>query len=155
MNKNYISKTAFEKYEIELNNLINTERPKVLLEVTEAREQGDLSENADYSAAKEKQLVIQTRINEIQNIIDNHIFTDSIEVQKDIVSINNTVIVYDYEEREEITYKIVGSLEIDLDKNHISIDSPLASSILKKKKGDIVEVKSIEKPYKLKIISIS
>jgi transcription elongation factor GreA len=155
MNKNYISKVALEKYKTELDTLISEDRPKVLIELQEAREQGDLSENADYTAAKEKQLAIQGRINQIQEIIDNHILTDSIEDEKDVVSINNVITVYDFQEKEEITYKIVGSLEIDLDKNYISIDCPLAISVLKKKKGDIVEVKSIEKPYKLEILSIS
>ena len=152
--KTLISKEKFVEIKNELKNLIQNERPKIIATLQSAREQGDLSENADYDAAKQRQGEIEAKIKEYENIINNCEVIDNIpsENNEKIVKIGSTVEILDMNENEKYTYSIVGTIEADPDNNKISNDSPLAIAILGKKVGDIVEVKGIEKPYQVKIL---
>lgn len=154
-NKVLITKAKQKELQDELSNLIDVERKKVIQQLQQAREEGDLSENADYDAAKDKQFEIERRINEIQVILENCEIISDVSTTKDVVSLNSFVQIHDMEDDEKHSFQIVSSIEADPDNNKISSDAPLAKSILKKKVGDIVEVKGIDQYYKVKILKIS
>lgn len=150
-----LSKEGVEKLEAELRELINVKRPTIIKLIQEAREQGDLSENADYDAAKNQQAEIEGRIKEIQNILN---YAEVIENQpKNVnarVKIGSKVEIYDFAEKKNFTYEIVGEVEADPDNNKISNLSPLAKAVLNKTIGTTVEVHGVEDPYKVKIENI-
>lgn len=150
-----ITKTKQKELQDELVNLIEVERKKVIQQLQQAREEGDLSENADYDAAKDKQFEIERRISEIQAILENCEIISDVSNTKDIVSLNSFVKILDMEDNEEYVYQIVSSIEANPDENKISNEAPLAKSLLKRKVGEIVEVKGIDQYYKVKIIKIS
>jgi len=152
-----ISKTSLEKLKKELNTLVNVDRPKILKELQEARNQGDLSENADYDAAREKQNEIEKKITTIQYNIDNAKLNKDVRATKDsdFVAVYNHVTIYDHDEKKDFTYQIVGAIEIDLSKNKISNDCPLAKAILDHKIGEVIEVKNLEHTYKVTIKAVS
>lgn len=143
------------RLEEQLKDLVEIQRPEILRQLQEAREQGDLSENADYDAAKNEQARIEKMISEIKYTLDNSTIIDKKQLDvKGKVSISNTVTVMDESENKEYRFTIVGSEGSDPENNMISNESPLAKAIINKKVGDIVEVKGIEKPYKVKVLKI-
>ncbi len=145
-------KQAIQK---ELDNLIHVERKKVIESIRLAREQGDLSENADYDAAKNRQAEIEAKIKEYQNILDfAQIIDDTSSHKQDVVKVGTKVEVLDMSDNKIYNYSIVGEVEADPDNNKISNVSPLANAMLGHAKNEIVEIKGIEKPYKVKILKI-
>lgn len=143
-----------QKLETELDFLINVRRPEIIKQIQDAREQGDLSENADYDAAKNEQGRIEEQIQKIKHILENSTIIDSSAIDVNVVSIGCTVTVFDYQDNKEYSFTIVGSEGSDPENFKISNESPLAKSIIGLKKGDTVEVKGIEKPYRVKIEKI-
>lgn len=143
-----------QKLETELDFLINVRRPEIIKQIQDAREQGDLSENADYDAAKNEQGRIEEQIQKIKHILENSTIIDSSAIDVNVVSIGCTVTVFDYQDNKEYSFTIVGSEGSDPENFRISNESPLAKSIIGLKKGDTVEVKGIEKPYRVKIEKI-
>ena len=138
--------------ETELNELKNVRRLEIIEAIKEARAQGDLSENADYDAARNEQAIVEAKIQELEykhehaEIIDNS--------DKNIVNLGSTVTIsYDDGETEE--YKLVGSMEADPFENKISNESPLGIALLKHKIGDVVEVASPNGGYNIKIEKIA
>lgn len=150
-----ITKSKQKELQEELTNLIEVERKKVIQQLQQAREEGDLSENADYDAAKDKQFEIERRISEIQAILENCEIISDVSSTKDIVSLNSYVKILDMDDNEEYTYQIVSSIEANPDENKISNEAPLAKFLLGRKVNDVVEVKGIEHYYKVKILKIS
>lgn len=143
------------RLEEQLRDLVEIQRPEILRQLQEAREQGDLSENADYDAAKNEQARIEKMISEIKYTLDNSTLIDKKQLDvKGKVSISNTVTIMDESENKEYKFTIVGSEGNDPENNMISNESPLAKAIINKKVGDVVEVKGIEKPYKVKVLKI-
>ncbi|WP_033161091.1 transcription elongation factor GreA [[Mycoplasma] collis] len=152
-----ISEERLEQIKKELDFLIKVERKKVIEEIKIARNQGDLSENAEYDAAREKQGIIEGKISELEYIIANSKVIQEVS-SKNIVSIGSSVKIKILEnnglyEKDELEVKIVGSLDIDPFNYKISNFSPLATAILKHKVGDIVEVYSPIK-YQIQILEI-
>lgn len=143
-----------QKLETELDFLINVRRPEIIKQIQDAREQGDLSENADYDAAKNEQGRIEEQIQKIKHILENSTIIDSSTIDVNVVSIGCTVTIFDYQDNKEYSFTIVGSEGSDPENFKISNESPLAKSIIGLKKGDTVEVKGIEKPYRVKIEKI-
>lgn len=143
-----------QKLETELDFLINVRRPEIIKQIQDAREQGDLSENADYDAAKNEQGRIEEQIQKIKHILENSTIIDSSTIDVNVVSIGCTVTVFDYQDNKEYSFTIVGSEGSNPENFKISNESPLAKSIIGLKKGDTVEVKGIEKPYRVKIEKI-
>ena len=141
----------------ELERLIQEERPKVIKAIQEAREQGDLSENADYDAAKNRQAEIEARIKEYENILNFAEIIDEKSSKKSAnrVKVGTKVKILDMSDEETYEYAIVGEVEADPDQDKISNVSPLAMAILDHEEGEIVEIKGVEKPYKVKILKIS
>lgn len=146
LNQNIITKEGLKELQAELKELVEVKRPDVIEKIKEARAQGDLSENAEFDAAREEQGIIEDRIAEIERIIaDSKVVDSSATASK--VRIGSTVeIVYEDGDQEE--YQIVGTLEADPFNNKISNISPLGSALLNRAKGDKVEY-SIEVKNKL------
>ncbi len=140
------------RLEEELKQLVQVERPNVIKAIEEARSNGDLSENADYDAAKERQGFIEARIADIQNKIANSEVIDVTVLNSDKIIFGAHVVLEDLEVNEEVSYQIVGEDEADVKNGKISVFSPLARSIIGKKKGDIVEFKTpkSEKEFEVK-----
>ena len=153
-NKNtvYLTQQGLEDLKKELDNLINVKRPENIIAIKEARALGDLSENAEYDAARNEQAQIEARIQQIEKMLENvSIIT---EVSKDIVGIGNTVSIKYVDDDEEDEYKIVGSQEADPFESKISNESPIAKALFDHKVGDVVTVESPNGSYDIEIIEI-
>lgn len=148
----FLTKDGIAEVAAELDNLKQNVRPEVISQIKEARAQGDLSENAEYHAAREKQGHVEARIKELEYLLDNATIIE--EGKRNKVEVGATVeIKYDDDDETE-TYYIVGSTEADPFENKISNESPIAIAIMGKKKGDKVEVESPNGNYFVEIISI-
>ena len=126
----------------ELKRLLQVERPDIIKAIEEARGHGDLSENADYDAAKERQGFTEARIAEIQNKIAAAEVIDPSAITSDRIVFGAFVVLEDCDSQEQFTYQVVGEDEADVKDGKISVFSPLARSIIGKKRGDTVEFKS-------------
>ena len=142
------------KLEMELKHLMAIERPKVIKAIEEARGHGDLSENADYDAAKERQAFIEGRIADIQGKLANADVIDTTVLKSDKVIFGAVVELLDVEEDEKVVYQIVGEDEADVKGGKISVFSPLARSLIGKKKGDLVEFKSPKGEKEFEILKL-
>ncbi len=149
-----LTKVKYDELQVELDNLINVKRPEIIAQIQAAREQGDLSENADYDAAKEKQTELETRIAEIQATLENCVL-DTGKDKKGEVSVYNYVQYQDESDKTTNVVQIVGSVESDPDEGKISNESPLAKALLGKKEGETTEVKGIDVHYSIKVLKIS
>ena len=151
--KIYLTQEGFTELKNELDQLINVKRPANIQAIKEARALGDLSENADYDAAKNDQAEIEGRIKKIEKMLEN---VEIIEKgDSDTVSLGTTVsIKYVDDEDETDEYQIVGSQEADPFQSKISNESPIAKAIMNKRIGDIVDVESPNGVYKIEIIYI-
>jgi transcription elongation factor GreA len=130
------------KLELELKTLITVERPAVIKAIEEARGHGDISENADYDAAKDRQAMIEGRIADIQGKIANSEVVDTATLESRTIIFGAHVELQDLETEEKVKYQIVGEDESDVKNGKVSIFSPIARSLIGKKKGDIIEFKS-------------
>ncbi len=146
---------GLQKLEQELEYLKVTGRKDIAEKIKIARGFGDLSENAEYDAAKDAQAAMEKRIGELEEMLKNVQVVDVNEVGTDVVSILSKVKVYDVDMEEEDVYTIVGTTEADPDKNKISDESPIGTALLGKKAGDVVEVQTPGGSFELKIIEIS
>ena len=142
MDKFPITYQGFEKLEIELKSLKSVERPSVIKAIAEAREHGDLSENAEYHAAKEKQSFIEGRIADLENKISRAEIINTKKLKSDRIIFGATVTLGEMDSNKNIIYQIVGTEETDVENGKISISSPLAKALLGKKIDDTVEVYS-------------
>jgi transcription elongation factor GreA len=140
--KNILTYEGLRKYEDELHELKVVKRKEVAEKIKEAREQGDLSENAEYDAAKDEQRDIETRIEEIEKILKNAEVVDEDEIALDVVNIGCSVRLYDVDMEEEVEYQIVGSTEADSLNFKISNESPVGSALIGRKVGETVEVET-------------
>src|SRR3954465_11429991 len=140
MEKVPMTAAGYNRLQEELRHLKSSERHAVIKQIAEAREHGDLSENAEYHAARERQSFIEGRISELEDIIRR---ADGIDVSKlsgKTVRFGASVTVADVESDEETTYQLVGPYEADLKKNKISVQSPLGRALIGKTVGDTAEV---------------
>ena len=152
--KNILTYEGLQKLEAELEDLKVNKRKEVAAKIKEAREQGDLSENAEYDAAKDEQRDIEARIEEIEKILKNaEVFVEE-EVDLDKINIGCKVRILDVEENEELVYKMVGSTEANSLKGKISNESPVGKALIGAKKGDTVEVETQVGILKYKILEI-
>ena len=142
---------GYLKLEEELNDLKENQRPEVIQKLKEARALGDLSENAEYDAAKNEQARVEGKIKELEYKLEH---SEVMGGNKNVVSIGSTVKVLYVDDNEEETYKIVGSLEADPFENKISNESPIGQAIIGKKKNDVIDVSSPTGSYQVKIIEI-
>lgn len=152
--KNIITYEGLKKYEEELEHLKVTRRKEVAQKIKEARELGDLSENAEYDAAKDEQRDIETRIEELEKILKNAVVVDEEEVDLEKVSIGCKIKIYDVEFDEELEYKIVGSSEANSLKGKISNESPVGKALIGAKVGDTVKVETQAGEAQYKVLAI-
>ena len=153
-NKNtvYLTQEGLDNLKKELDDLINVRRPENVQAIKEARALGDLSENAEYDAARNEQAVIEARIKQLEKMLENvSIITD---VSTDSVGIGNTVSIKYVDDDEEDEYKIVGSQEADPFESKISNESPIAQALFNHKVGDVVTVDSPNGAYQVEIVAI-
>ncbi|MBE6157432.1 MAG: transcription elongation factor GreA [Firmicutes bacterium] len=148
----YLTEEGLEELKKELDNLINVRRPENIQAIKEARSLGDLSENAEYDAARNEQAQIEGRIKQLEKMLENVSIIE--EVSTDTVSIGNTVAIKYVEDDEEDEYKIVGSQEADPFESKISNESPIAQALFDHKVGDVVTVESPNGSYEVEIIEI-
>ncbi|MCM2280975.1 MAG: transcription elongation factor GreA [Bdellovibrionaceae bacterium] len=139
------------KLEEELKRLTTVERPAVIKAIEEARSHGDISENAEYDAAKERQAMLEGRIAEIQGQLAGAEIVDPAQIKSDKIVFGAHVVLTDLESEEEVSYQIVGVDESDVKEGKISILSPLARALIGKTTGDSIQVKSPkgEKEYEV------
>ena len=153
-NKNtvYLTEEGLEELKKELDNLINVRRPENIQAIKEARALGDLSENAEYDAARNEQAQIEARIQQLEKMLEN--VSIIVEVSNETVGIGNTVSIKYVDDDEEEEYKIVGSQEADPFESKISNESPIAQALFEHKVGDVVTVESPNGSYEVEIIAI-
>ena len=152
--KNILTYAGLKKLEDELEHLKVVKRKEVSQKIKEAREQGDLSENAEYDAAKDEQRDIEARIEEIEKILKNAEVVVEEEVDLDKISIGCKIRILDCECDEEVEYKIVGSTEANSLKGKISNESPVGKALLGKKVGDTVTVETQVGELTYKVLEI-
>lgn len=152
--KNILTYEGLRKYEDELQDLKVVKRKEVAQKIKEAREQGDLSENAEYDAAKDEQRDIEARIEELEKILKNAEVVVEDEVDLDRINIGCKVNILDIEFKEELEYKIVGSTEANSLKGKISNESPVGRALMGKQIGDTVEVETQAGVLKYKVLEI-
>jgi len=153
MEKIYVTKEGLNELIKERDNLIHVVRPEVKAELVAARAQGDLSENADYDAARDRQAKVESRIAELQEMLKNYEIIDEKKGRSKTIRIGSTVTILDLEDETEETYAIVGSVEADPLNGKLSNETPLAQAIMDHKEGDTVRV-AVDEPYKVKILSV-
>lgn len=152
--KNILTYAGLKQYEDELHNLKVVKRKEVAQKIKEAREQGDLSENAEYDAAKDEQRDIELRIEELEKLLKNAEVVVEEEIDLEKINIGCKVKVYEIEEDEEMEFKIVGSTEANSLQNKISNESPVGRALLGRKVGDIVDVETQVGVIQYKILEI-
>ena len=152
--KNLLTFTGLKKLEEELHDLKVVRRKEVAGKIKEAREQGDLSENAEYDAAKDEQHDIEARIEEIEKILKNVEVVDEDEVDLEKIRVGCRVKVYDIEYDEEMEFSLVGSSEANSLKGKISNESPVGKALIGAKVGDVVEVETQAGLIQYKVLEI-
>lgn len=148
-----LTQEGADKLHKELRNLIDIERPRVIEQLTAARAQGDLSENADYDAARNSQAEIEARIKEIENILASAKIINNSSKNEKVVSLGSTVEIKDLSDNTVATYKIVGTVEANSLKQWISNVSPLGHALIGKRVGDECVVR-VAQEYKVLILKI-
>lgn len=151
-NKFVMTAEGYLEAETELNELKNVRRPEIIKALKEARAQGDLSENADYDAARNEQAIVEAKIQELEYKLEHAEIIDN--KNKNEVNLGSVVTI-SFDDGETEQYKLVGSMEADPFENKISNESPLGIALLKHKIGDVVEVASPNGGYNIKIEKIA
>ena len=151
--KFYMTQEGYKEAKKELDYLTKVKRAEIVERIQEARSHGDLSENAEYDAARNEQAANEGEILELDYKLKNAVIIEETE-DTSVVHIGSTVTVYDDDLEEEATYTIMGTTEADAMKNVISNESPVGAALLRHKKGETVTVKAPDGEYKLKIIKI-
>lgn len=154
MEKNYLSREGFEKLEAELKDLKSRGRKEIAEEIAEARAKGDLSENAEYDAAKEAQGMLEKRIAELENALANARILDEEDIKTDKAYLLSTVTIYNHTVEKEVKYTLVSKDEANFKKKKISVESPIGQAVLGSEVGEIVEVDVPAGKLKLEIKKI-
>jgi len=151
----YMTEEGYEKLKEEINLLETVERPKISRQIAEARDKGDLSENAEYDAAKEAQGILEAKIAQMKNLMANARLIDKNSIGTDTVQILNKVTIKNTKNNQQMTYMLVAESEANLKENKIAISTPIAQGLMGKKVGDIAEIKVPNGMVTFEIIDIS
>ena len=151
---NYFTEEGFNKLKKELRELKTVERPKISKQIGEARDKGDLSENAEYDAAKEAQGLLEMQISKLEGVIGNARIIDESQLDDSKVLILSTVKIKNKKNGAEMEYTLVSENEADIKEKKISIDSPIAKGLLGKKKGELAKVTTPAGEMEFEIINI-
>lgn len=149
-----MSRKGYEKLKAELHHLEEVEMPAITEKIANARDEGDLKENAEYHGSRETQGMIQAKINLLKSKLSRSYIVDPTTVQPDVVGFFATVTVRDVDMDEEEVYTLVGSGEEDFMNNRILVDSPMAQRLMGKKVGDVVDIPAPKGTYQLEILKI-
>lgn len=155
MKKIILSQKKYDEMLKELDYLKNVRRREIAKEIGIAREKGDISENAEYDAAKEAQGLLEKRIAEFEDKLSRATVMENMEIAADKAYIGATVKIKDLDSAEESTYTLVSQEEADFKEGKISVESPIGNALLGHKKGDVVEIKTPSGALKHKILAIS
>jgi transcription elongation factor GreA len=151
----YLSPEGYEKLTEELRNYIVNERPEISRQIAEARDKGDLSENAEYDAAKDAQAMLELKISKLENIIANARILDDQEIDNSKAYILSNVVIFNHNIGKEFSYLLVAPEEADHKMGKISIQSPIGKAIIGRSVGDIVDVEVPAGTIKIEIKNIS
>jgi len=151
----YLSKEGMEKLKDELNYLKRTERPKIINQISEARDKGDLSENAEYDAAKEAQGLLEARIARLENELSKSRVLDEKNIDLSTAKLLTTVKIENIQSKQKMSYTLVSESEADLKNKKISISSPIGRGLMGKKVGEIVDISVPSGVIKFKILDIT
>lgn len=151
----YMSEDGYNKLMADLKELETVERPKISAAIAEARDKGDLSENAEYDAAKEAQGMLEMKINKLKTIIGEAKIIDESKLKTDSVQILNKVVLKNMKNGVKMTYTIVSESEANLKEGKISVNTPIAQGLLGKKVGDVAEIKVPQGMINLEVVNIS
>lgn len=151
----YMTKDGYDKILAEINYLESVKRPEISAQIAEARDKGDLSENAEYDAAKEAQGIMEAKLAQLKALISNARLIDESRVKTDEVQILNKVKIKNTKNNAVMTYTLVSDSEADLKAGKIAISTPIAQGLLGKKVGDVVEIKIPHGTVQLEILNIS
>ncbi len=152
---NYMTKAGYDKKMQELAHLENVERPAVVQAIVEAREKGDLSENAEYDAARERQGMLEAKIAELKSLIAGARIIDESKVNTDEVQLLTKVTIKNVANKAKMTYTIVTETESNLREGKISITTPIAKGLVGHKVGDVVEIQAPAGTMKFEILEIT
>jgi transcription elongation factor GreA len=151
----YLSKVGYDNLKEELHRLKTIERPSIINQIAEARDKGDLSENAEYDAAKEAQGLLESRISKLEIDLSNSRVIDESKLNNNNVSLLSKVTIKNIANNNEMTYTIVSESEADLSQKKISASSPIGKGLIGKKVGDIADIVVPNGTLKFEIINIS
>ena len=151
----YLTEEGYRKLKEEVEHLQTVERPRISAQIAEARDKGDLSENAEYDAAKEAQGLLELKISKMQDTLRNSRIIDESKLTTDTVQILSKVKIENVKNKASMEYMIVGETEADFKKGKISISSPIGKGLLGKKKGEIVDIQVPNGVMQFKIVDIS
>ena len=151
----YLSKEGMEKLKDELNNLKSIERPKIINQIAEARDKGDLSENAEYDAAKEAQGLLEARIARLENELSKSRVLYEKNIDLSTAKLLTTVEIENTQSKQKMSYTLVSESEADLKNKKISISSPIGKGLMGKKVGEIVDISVPSGIIKFKILDIT
>ncbi len=152
---NYYTPEGLKKLKDELNQLRDVERPKASQDIADARDKGDLSENAEYDAAKEAQGMLEMRIAKLENLASNARIIDESQLDTSKVLVHSSVKIKNQINGAMMTYKLVAQNEADIKKGLISVDSPIGRGLLGKEVGDVAEIEVPSGIMKFDVVSIS
>lgn len=153
-NETFLTKEGKEELEVKLDYLIKVKRAEMAERVKQAREFGDISENAEYDAAKDEQGMVEDDIKKIEYMLSNAVIIDDLNKKNKRVNMGSFVTVQDMETNDKIEYQVVGSAEANFVKMRISNESPLGAALLGKKKGDIVVIKAPAGELSYKVVDL-
>ena len=151
----YLTEAGLQKLKDELDHLRSVERPAISAAIAEARDKGDLSENAEYDAAKEAQGMLEMKINKLKMVIGDAKIIDESKLKTDSVQILNKVELKNVKNGMKMTYTIVSESEANLKEGKISVNTPIAQGLLGKKVGDVAEIKVPQGMINLEVVNIS
>ena len=155
MTVNYLTPQGFEELKAKLEEMKTNGRSDAAKAIAEAREKGDLSENAEYDAAKEAQGLLEMRINDLEKTLANSRVLDASQLDASEVRVLSKVTIQNQKNKKEITYQLVSEAEADIRQKRISVSSPMGQGLLGKKKGEIATVKTPAGEMKFKVVDIS
>lgn len=155
MGVTYMTEEGYNKILAEINYLESVKRPEISAQIAEARDKGDLSENAEYDAAKEAQGILEGKIAQLKGLISNARLIDETQIKTDVVQIMNKVKIKNLQNKVVMTYTLVSDSEANLKENKIAVSTPIAQGLMGKKVGDIAEIQVPSGMMKFEIMEIS
>ena len=155
MGVTYMTEEGYNKILSEINYLESVKRPEISAQIAEARDKGDLSENAEYDAAKEAQGILEGKIAQLKGLLSNARLIDEAQIKTDVVQIMNKVKIKNLQNKAVMTYTLVSDSEANLKENKIAVSTPIAQGLMGKRVGDIAEIQVSSGIMKFEIMEIS